>query len=153
MREIYARHKVTIVNYHDPCPKTFARHIKFFARAYSFISIDQLSQAFETKTFSDLPPKPMLVTFDDAHIGNAQLFPIIRKYQIPAVFYAVAGVVNTNRGFWFDRLPHGADAMRRLKSLPDADRHSVLQQEYGYSDEREYEDPVALSACRTLLPK
>lgn len=146
MREIYARHKVTIVNYHDPAPNVFERHMAFFARVYSFISIDRLAQALEDKDFPDLPPKPMVVTIDDGHIGNARLFKTIRKYRVPAVIYAVAGVVNTNRGFWFDRLPHGGDAMRRLKGLPDVERRSVLQQDYGHTDEREYENPAALSA-------
>ena len=146
MREVYARHKVTIVNYHDPCPETFARHIEFFDRVYSFIGIDRLAQALEASDFSDLPPKPMLVTFDDGHIGNAQLFGTIRKHRVPALVYAVAGVVDTRRGFWFDQLPHGGTEMTRLKALPDRQRRAALEAEYGHTDHREYATAAALSA-------
>ena len=146
MREVYARHKVTIVNYHDPCPETFARHIEFFDRVYSFIGIDRLAQALEASDFSDLPPKPMLVTFDDGHIGNAQLFGTIRKHRVPALVYAVAGVVDTRRGFWFDQLPHGGTEMTRLKALPDRERREAVEAEYGHTDHREYATAAALSA-------
>ena len=148
MREVYARHKVTIVNYHDPSPETFARHIEFFDRVYSFISIDRLAQALEAGDFSELPPKPLLVTLDDAHAGNAQLFDTIRKHRVPAVVYAVAGVVDTRRagGFWFDQLPHSGAEMTRLKALPDRQRRAALEAEFGHSDYREYAAAAALSA-------
>lgn len=145
LREVYARRKVTIVNYHDPPPEVFERHMAIFARRYSMISIDELAEALAKKDFSGLPPKPMVVTLDDAHIGNADLFGIMKKYAIPAVIYAVAGVVDTNRGFWFDRLPHASAAMRRLKRLPDAERRAALERDFRHTDEREYGAPRALS--------
>jgi peptidoglycan/xylan/chitin deacetylase (PgdA/CDA1 family) len=145
VREVYARRRITIVNYHDPAPDVFERHIRAFSRAYAFIGIDELARALASGDFSVLPAKPMLVTFDDGHAGNARLFETLRRYRVPAVVYAVAGVVGTKRGFWFDRLPHGGDAMRRLKSMPDVERRQVVSQEYGHTDEREYEAPAALS--------
>jgi peptidoglycan/xylan/chitin deacetylase (PgdA/CDA1 family) len=117
-----------------------------FSRMYSFVSIDQLSVAVEISDFTALPAKSMLVTLDDGHVGNAQLFETIRKYHVPAVIYAVAGVVNTTRGFWFDRLPHGCEAMQGLKVLPDTDRRSALNCEYGHTDKREYETATSLTS-------
>lgn len=148
MREVYAQRKITIVNYHDPAPEVFERHIRAFSRVYSFIGIEQLTRALTSGDFSALPAKPMLVTFDDGHAGNARLFETLRRNRVPAVVYAVAGVVGTKRAFWFDRLLHGGDAMRRLKGLPDAERRHVVEQEYGHTDEREYEEPAALSAAQ-----
>ena len=146
LREVIARRKVTIINYHDPRPDVFARQMAFFAKTYSFIAIDQLAQALEASDFSDLPAKPMLVTLDDGHIGNARLFDTIRKYRIPAVIYAVAGVVDTKRGFWFDQLPHGGTEMTRLKALPDRQRRAALEATYGHTDRHEYAAAAALSA-------
>lgn len=146
LREIVARHKITIINYHDPLPEVFERHVAFFSHHYSFISIDQLAESLNTRSFRQLPPKPLLLTLDDGSSGNSRLFPIIEKYNVPAVLYAVAGVVDTNRGFWFDRLDHRGKKMRQLKSLPDHERRKILQKEYGHTDERPYRTPASLSA-------
>lgn len=150
LREVYARRRVTIINYHDPSPEIFERHMELFARVYSFICIDELAEALEVRDFSLLPARPMLVTLDDGHVGNARLFETMRAYAIPVVIYAVAGVVDTHRGFWFNLLDHGSSAMHSLKSLPDAERREILKRDYGHTDEREYEMAAALSAGQLL---
>lgn len=146
VRNTIARRRVTIINYHDPSPEIFSRHMALFAQAYHFISISQLAVALKSKDFSSLPAFPLLVTLDDGHIGNARLFDTLRKHAIPAVIYAVAGVVNTQRGFWFECLEHASAAMQRLKKMDDKQRRYELEREYAHSDEREYEEPSALSA-------
>ena len=92
-----------------------------------------------------MPPKPLLVTFDDGYAGNALLFPVLRRYRIPAVIYAVAGVVDTQRHFWFDKLAHHGDEMEMIKKLPDDERREQLRTVYNHWDEKEYDMPVALS--------
>ncbi len=148
IREVYARHKVTIVNYHNPQLVVFEQHVRFYARRYSFVSIDQVVDAIEKKDFSNLPPKPLLITFDDGHAGNALLFPILQLYRIPAVIYAVAGVVGTNRHFWFDLLPHCSDVSNLLKTASDEERRNIVKRVYGHWDEKEYDAPVSLSRAQ-----
>jgi peptidoglycan/xylan/chitin deacetylase (PgdA/CDA1 family) len=145
IRNVYARHKITIVNYHNPAPEVFERHIRSFARTYSFITIDQLLEALGSKDFYRLPPKPMVVTLDDGRVGNARLFDAIEKYRVPVVLYAVAGIVNTNRGFWFDQLFHNYELTEQMKCLPDKERRALLAQKYGFTDDRDGESPAALS--------
>ncbi len=145
LREVYARRKVTIINYHDPTPEVFEKHMASFSRLYSFVSIDQVVSALKKKTFSSLPPKPLLLTIDDGYIRNACLFSIIQSYNVPAVIYAVAGVVGTKHGFWFDRLPHDSQEMKVLKSMPDTKRREWLKIHYGHNDESVYEKPSALT--------
>jgi peptidoglycan/xylan/chitin deacetylase (PgdA/CDA1 family) len=147
MRELYARRKVTIVNYHDPSPEVLDRHLAAFSRTYSFISIDQLARALEQSAFSELPQKAMLITFDDGHVGNARLLNTIRAYRVPAALYAVAGVVNTNSAFWFDLFPRGHAIADQLKAMPDADRRLILRQRFGYVDGKPGPTRVALSAA------
>ncbi len=144
-REIYARRKVTIVNYHNPKPNIFKEHAQFFSRNYSFVSIDQVVDCLEKQTFSRLPPNPLLITFDDGYADNALLFPILHRYHIPATIYAVAGVVGTNRHFWFDKLPHHGEVMRLLKQISDKERRQRMITDYAHLDEKEYEKPAALS--------
>ena len=146
LREVYARRKVTIINYHNPGPEVFASHIRYFSRHYSFVSIDQVIDALEQKEFSTLPVKPLLITFDDGYAGNALLFPTLQRYHIPSVIYAVAGVVDTRRHFWFDKMPHQGNEMKTMKGIPDAARREHLQYDYNHWDEKEYDLPMALSA-------
>ena len=145
IREIYARHKVTIINYHNPSPEVFEKHLALFKRCYSFVSIDQVFDALIKNNFSILPPKPLLITLDDGHIGNALLLGIIKKYDLPAVIYAVAGIVGTKHGFWFDKLAHHSQEMKILKNMPDAARRSWMEQHYKHKDKYEYDTPTALS--------
>jgi len=150
LRELYARHKVTVVNYHDPVPDVFAAHMKTFSRIYSFVGIDEVLHALEARDFSLLPPKPLLVTLDDGYVGNARLLDVLADYRVPVVIYAVAGVVGTNRAFWFDLLAHHGAAMDKLKCAPDGDRRRTMEREYGHTDEREYATTTALSVPQLL---
>lgn len=150
-REFHARRKVTIINYHDPAPDVFEKHIRLFSRLYSFIHIDDVVAALEEKDFGKLPPKPLLVTLDDGHKGNAKLFEIIKKYNIPTVLYATAGVVNSNRHFWFkvDGLTP-VDTLY-LKTLDDKQRRQLLSEKYNHTDDKEYSEPHALSALELQM--
>jgi len=146
IREVYARQKITIVNYHNPTPDIFEEHVKFYVRNYSFVSIDMVAATLKEGTISHLPPKPLLITFDDGYAGNAHLIDILKRYRIPAVIYAVAGVVGTHRHYWFDKLPHHGQAMHTLKNIPDSERRMRMQLDYDHWDEKEYDNAVALSS-------
>ena len=153
IRELFARHKITIINYHNPSPEIFSRHMSLFSQLYSFISIDQLTAALKSKDFSSLPPKSLLVTIDDGYADNYRLLAIISSLSIPVAIYVVAGVVDTNRRCWFDLFPHSGETMRYLKSLTDTQRRQWLKLHLNHSDEKEYNSPSLLSAqqLHTLL--
>jgi len=146
LRELYARRKVTIINYHDPAPELFFEHIAYFSRNYSFVSIDKVARALERHDFSQMPPKPLLVTIDDGHAGNAKLFGTLARYKVPAVVYAVAGVVDTKRALWFECLRHEPDLLEDVKRSADERRRELLKEKYGHTDTREYDRRSCLSA-------
>jgi peptidoglycan/xylan/chitin deacetylase (PgdA/CDA1 family) len=146
IREVYACRKITIINYHNPKHHVFEEHAQFYSRNYSFVSIDMVETALKEGTISNLPPKPLLLTFDDGYAGNAQLIDILKRYRIPAVIYAVAGVVNTRRHFWFDKLPHQSQAMHTLKRVSDSERRMRMRLDCNHWDEKEYDSRVALSS-------
>jgi peptidoglycan/xylan/chitin deacetylase (PgdA/CDA1 family) len=109
------------------------------------VSIEEVVVALACGSVRTLPPRPLLITFDDGHAGNAELFPIFHRYKIPVVIYAVAGLIGTRRQFWFDLVPHHSTAMVWLKALPDNKRRDLMRNDYGHWDERDYDRPVALS--------
>lgn len=145
VREIYADKKITIVNYHNPAPDVFEKHIKFLIKNYSIIHINQLVKTLKTKNFTILPPKPLLITIDDGYITNFQLLPILKKYKVPIVLYVTAGLVDTNRMLWFNLVSHRSAKMMQLKNMPDEKRRLILELEYGHSDEKEYDCAEVLS--------
>lgn len=146
LREVFARRKVTIINYHNPRPDVFELHMARFSQLYNFIGIDHVTEALERHDFSSLPDKSLLVTLDDGHIGNRELVDTIVRYHIPAVIYVVAGLVGTRRGFWFNQLSHTGKAMSRLKNLPDDERRSAMWNEYGHADDRSYDEASVISS-------
>jgi peptidoglycan/xylan/chitin deacetylase (PgdA/CDA1 family) len=140
------RRRVTIVNYHDPAPEIFERHIRAFSRRYTFVSLEQVVTAITNGSFADLPRRTMVITLDDGCHGVACLAPVIAKYRVPVTVYVVAGLVNSRRRFWWGVVP-SHDKLQQLKEMPDSDRRRLLHEIYGHTDEREYESGAVLSAA------
>lgn len=150
LRNTFSRNRVTVINYHNPSPEVFRSHMTFFSKLYTFICIDSLLEALETRSFTAIPSKALLVTIDDAHLGNAELLPIIRDFNIPVVIYAVAGVVGSKRKFWFDLVRENEQLISRLKQMTEHDRLCYLAEEYDYSYNKEYDEPSAMNKYQLL---
>ncbi len=61
------------------------------------ITIDQL-EAYLTRGES-LPPKPILLTFDDGYLGQLKnAYPLLKEFHYPAVFYIHTGFVGSTKG-------------------------------------------------------
>lgn len=76
-------------------PAAFRQQLTFLLdKGYSPISLQQFSRAlFEGQA---LPPKPVLLTFDDGTADVATtVFPILQAYGVPATAFVVAGFVDT----------------------------------------------------------
>ena len=73
IREIICRKRVTIIVYHNPDPEKFEGHLKFLSYRYNFISLGILVNAIKNKDWSDIPPKPLVITIDDGHKNNYKL--------------------------------------------------------------------------------
>jgi peptidoglycan/xylan/chitin deacetylase (PgdA/CDA1 family) len=59
---------------------------------YTTITIDMLLKSITEG--ADLPPRPMLITFDDGHLNNyTTAFPIMQKYGFTGVLYIVGNYV------------------------------------------------------------
>jgi peptidoglycan/xylan/chitin deacetylase (PgdA/CDA1 family) len=136
---------ITIISYHNPDPCVFETHVAFLVKHYSFISLDELARFLQRRDWGDLPPKPMVLTIDDGNADNRRLAETIRKYRIPATIYLTAGVVGTNRRFWFNSDGLSTAEWAKLVNLPDSERQMLLEKRYGHTDTREYENRSALS--------
>ncbi|MGH9728529.1 MAG: polysaccharide deacetylase family protein [Candidatus Acidiferrales bacterium] len=72
----------------------FESKIKFVSQHYSPMTLQDFIDAFRQNA---LPPRPALVTFDDAYASVAlRAAPILRKYKVPAVFFVVSSLVGND---------------------------------------------------------
>lgn len=111
-----APHSLTILMYHkvnpDPRsgglglrvpPERFEEQMRYLRdHGYSVVSMDDVA-AF-LKAERNLPPKPVVITFDDGYRDNyLYAFPILKKYGYTATIYLVAHAVGRYNFFDADR--------------------------------------------------
>ncbi|MFD9123946.1 polysaccharide deacetylase family protein [Kitasatospora sp. NPDC059571] len=135
--------RLAVLAYHGiDDPPTFAAQMARLARTARPVSLAAVEQAVRDRR--PLPPRSVLVTFDD---GDPSVLthglPVLRRHRIPAVAYVIAGLVGSDRPYWWseaaflarhggsaDGLPPGTapdGVVRRLKQVPDTVRRRALQ--------------------------
>ena len=68
--------------------KNFEGTLKFLTRHYTPVGLQAVLDSFDGKP---LPPRPVLVTFDDAYVSVAEVAaPLCGEYGVPAVFFVNA---------------------------------------------------------------
>lgn len=81
----------------------FDECLSFFTRHYSPVTLAQVRTA--RNAGSALPPNPILVTFDDGWLDNlTTALPILEKYQVPAVIFVAASVIDDPSDIWWHDL-------------------------------------------------
>jgi peptidoglycan/xylan/chitin deacetylase (PgdA/CDA1 family) len=78
----------------DLQPEDFEGHLKTLLKnGLTPVSPDQL--VHHLRTGSPLPEKPVLLSFDDGYAGHyTHVYPLLKKYQVPAVFFVFPGKVD-----------------------------------------------------------
>jgi len=147
LREIIFRRRVTIIVYHDPSPKIFKAHLAYLIDRFNIIPLKQLVEAIEENNWQKIRPKSLVITFDDGHRGNFALLDIIKRHKVSVTIYACAGIVNTQRHYWF---LDSADQAQRLKSLSNQVCLEQLASVSGYTPEKDFAERQALSKAEML---
>ena len=123
-----------VLVYHDPPPSLLERHLEYLSKHYRFLALGELVDALHARDWRRIPPKSVVLTFDDGHRGNADLLPLFRRYGVRPTIFICSQLVGTNRHFWFS----GASDPEALKRLPNDERLVRLERETGFSPTREY---------------
>jgi peptidoglycan/xylan/chitin deacetylase (PgdA/CDA1 family) len=90
----------------------FIKQMDYVKEECNPISIDDFISYKKCK--ESLPPKSVIVSFDDGFKNNYTVAsPVLIERGIPAVFYISSGVINTDIMFWVDDLE---DCINRSKS-------------------------------------
>jgi peptidoglycan/xylan/chitin deacetylase (PgdA/CDA1 family) len=99
--------------------REFEAHCRFIREACNPISLSQWRDA--SNGGSPLPPRPVLLTFDDGYRSVLTVaHGILSKYEIPAVAFIVTEAVERSELLWFDAVDrtHGEKTVDAMKHLP-----------------------------------
>lgn len=106
---VMAYHRIIDVNtpdflYYDAIaasPDLFAREMAYVAENFNVINLARL-HAF-VKHGHALPPRPLLITFDDGYLDNyTNAFPVLRRLGLPAVIFLITDRMDNPIVPWWD---------------------------------------------------
>ena len=106
---------------------TFESHCRLIADACSPISLAEVREAWRGRR--TLPPRSVLVTFDDGYRGVLDhALPILERYGIPAAVFVSVEPVLDERHFWFDTVCRygGEAAVLQARTLPYDDWRTLV---------------------------
>lgn len=142
-RQLVQKNKVTILLFHDLSPEVAEKTFTYLKRRYNIICLNRFIEAAEKKEPVRIPPKALVLTFDDGHIRNYEMLPIIKKLKVPVTIFLCASLLDTRRHFWFNHL-NGSLPAAMLKRLPNQERLRKLSA-IGFEQDMEFEKPQALT--------
>ena len=135
------RQRLGVLAYHQiEDASRFAEQVAFVAKESNPISLSDLLNAID-KPGGSLPANPTLITFDDADRTLLELgLPVLERFKVPAVAFAVAENIGTARPFWWREVEHlvrhGAttrslgknsdSVIRSLKRVKDSERRALI---------------------------
>jgi peptidoglycan/xylan/chitin deacetylase (PgdA/CDA1 family) len=143
IRETVQRRRVTILYHHDADPSTLDVQLKALSKRYNLVDLRTCIDALLAGRMDLLPPKPLVLTFDDGWKGNYDLLEVFRRYGVTPTIFLCSGVVATHRAFWWTVVDDPAE-VERLKRAPTPERLIALSA-LGYAETLEYSQRSALS--------
>ena len=85
-------------------PEVFARQMEFLAERYRVISIEDVLAA--ARSCAALPPRALVLTFDDAYCDFADhAWPVLKRLGLPVTLFVPTAYPDApGRAFWWDRI-------------------------------------------------
>jgi len=134
IRNTVAYRKASILLYHDPAPDLMERHLDYLVKRYHIVPLAQLVDAITARNWRIMPPKSLVITFDDGVRHNADLLHLFERYSVQPTIYVCSQIVGRDRHYWF----HEIDDSESLKALSTADRLAVLARQVGFAPLKDY---------------
>ena len=129
------------LNHVDPqqsmTTEKFDQFIKYFKKHdYIFVSPDDIIKGL------DSTKNHILITFDDGYYSNIHALPILKKYDVPALFFISSNHVKQNKCFWWDvvyrqRVNQGFEKdeiyieTESLKDRKNSEIENYIEEEFG----------------------
>lgn len=81
----------------------FAETLRFFKRHYRVVGLGDVAAARRGER--PLPPRALLVTFDDGWADNADYaLPVLEREGVPGVIFTVADAIGRDAAFWQEQM-------------------------------------------------
>lgn len=142
IRNTVARSKASILLYHSPSLEVLERHLAYLVPRYRIITLSELVDAIRSGSWESVPPKALVITFDDGLRDNFALLELFKRYSVVPTIYVCSQIVGRARHYWFNEV----EDPESLKALPNADRLAILERRAAFAPTKEYpDDPQALS--------
>ena len=85
--------------------RLFREQLKYFKKHYNFITAAQLIDAYENGT--ELPPKSLLLTFDDAYLDHYTCaFPLLDEYKVQGLFFVPVKAIMNHEVLIVNKIHH-----------------------------------------------
>jgi len=149
-RKIFQKRKVTVILYHDCTASSFERHVQFLTKKYNIISIKQFLEYKDKNMWDSLPDYPAIITFDDGHKDNYKLLDIIKKNKLPISIFLTAGIIDTDKEFWFLNKNLDKKKKQELKKINNKDRVSILNSELKHENSNMNRQALNISEINTM---
>ncbi len=147
-REVIQRNKVTLLLYHDLSREAAEKTFPYLKKHYNVIPLNDFVAACQSKNGKNLPKKALIITFDDGHLGNYHLLPLVREMKLPVTIFLCAGIINTHRHYWF-MYNHPDISKSKLKRVSNQERLKILRG-FGFTPDREFQTPQAMNRQQVL---
>jgi peptidoglycan/xylan/chitin deacetylase (PgdA/CDA1 family) len=83
----------------------FAAQVEYLKTCYDIIDLDTALARLQSGAAGAAPRPLAVLTFDDGLRGNhTHLLPLLDALQVPATIYVATGHVESQQGYWFDRI-------------------------------------------------
>ena len=98
-------------------PNTFELQMAYLRKHFNLLALDDLRRHLRNRT--PFPPNSCLVTFDDGWKDNfTQAYPVLNRYEVPAVVFLSVGHIGTGKRFWQERI---FKALKNIRDVADGD--------------------------------
>ena len=129
-------------------PATFERQMAYLRKHFHLLSLADLRRHMRSRI--PFPPNSCLVTFDDGWKDNyIHAYPILKRYDVPAVVFLSVGHIGTEKRFWQERTFTALYGIRevagRNPDLPDRYRNlpgGIKIEEFVSLPERKFREEV-----------
>ena len=141
-REILQKNKISVLMFHDISKEIAEQTFNYLSKKYNIIHLNDFIEAIDKRDKNKIPKKALIITFDDGHIRNYEILPVVKKYNIPVTIFLCASIINTNRHFWF-KFKNQLISISILKNKSNKEKLDILSK-MGFEKDKEFDKPQAL---------
>lgn len=100
------RNGLRVLAYHAICDNlNFEEQLKYLTKNYNILSGEQFTNHVVNNV--SFPERSLLITFDDGDSSNYKnAYPYLLKYKIPAIFFVITDLINSDNPFWWDEIEY-----------------------------------------------